>query len=189
MPISRSLTKYPTETSNKRSLSRSIATQPEILNRSAMQSIETEINDPKYSIATGAIIFTFVLGLIVNVFILNWLVKIGKCQCAKLPEKKFITEWFMFRIIWVIICLAYFIATEGNNKDNVFVFLSTLITIIDVVMIIRLFIYIRKLKERKCDCGLSQSQNLIYYYLIVIFSILLFAIIISIIGAILALSS
>jgi hypothetical protein len=52
---------------------------------------------------------------------------------------------------------------------------------INIVMIIRLFIYLRKLRETKCNCGTLREVNIIYYYLIVAFSVLAFVVVVSII--------
>ena len=43
-------------------------------------------------------------------------------------------------------------------------------------MIVRLLIYIDKLKKMDCNCGSSKQQNIIYYWYIIIFSLLLFVI-------------
>jgi hypothetical protein len=53
-------------------------------------------------------------------------------------------------------------------------------------MIIRLLIYIHKLKEIKCDCGLTMQENIIYYYFIIIFSIIIFSIILSLLFSIIS---
>ena len=52
--------------------------------------------------------------------------------------------------------------------------ITAIIAIISFVMIVRLLIYIDKLKKIKCNCGLNTQQNIIYYYWIVIYSVGLF---------------
>jgi hypothetical protein len=52
-------------------------------------------------------------------------------------------------------------------------YLNIIIIIIEFIMIIRLLLYIHKLKEIKCNCDMAIEQNIIYYYYIVIFSIFL----------------
>jgi hypothetical protein len=64
--------------------------------------------------------------------------------------------------------------------------LNAIFGLINLAMVIRLFIYLRKLRETKCNCGTLRELNTIYYYLIVIFSILGFVILMSIILGILA---
>jgi hypothetical protein len=53
-------------------------------------------------------------------------------------------------------------------------------------MFVRLFIYLKKLKETKCDCGTLRQLNTIYYYLIIVFSMLAFVVFITLIGSILS---
>jgi hypothetical protein len=56
-------------------------------------------------------------------------------------------------------------------------------------MIIRLFIYIRRLREINCDCGLSQEENIIYYYTIIVFGFLGFAILMLLFGLLFGMTS
>ena len=186
MPISRSLTKRPSlkNTSNSNTMVNTMVNSNSNSNRS---TVNAEI-DTKYSMATGSMIITYIIGLIISVFILNWLIKISKCKCTDLPEKRLIPEWFMFRIIWTMILLIYYIANETDMSNTILSIFGVIITIIDIVMIVRLFIYIRKLKESNCNCGLSKEENVIYYYLIVAFSIIVFELLISILGFGLSLS-
>jgi hypothetical protein len=90
----------------------------------------------------------------------------------------FLREWWVFLIIWKIFYLFLFIAYEADvNEFPLFInILSLIIGIVTIVMIVRLFMYIRKLRDMKCDCGLSPEQNIIYYYLLVLFGVLVFVI-------------
>ena len=132
-------------------------------------------NDRKYSATTGIFIVGAIFGLIISMFILNWLNKISKCPCANLPEKEWIREWIMFLIVWQIINLIGFIVNDGVRiNSDLYSFLgilSFIIGIINIINIIRIFIYIRRLKEINCDCGLSVQENIIYYWIIVIFAL------------------
>ena len=114
----------------------------------------------KYSTTVGFTIVTQILGLIMVTFVLNWLNKIKHCKCADIPERKFLPEWCSFLSIWIIINLGIYIAYSANPADYpIFVtILSIIILIINLVMVIRLFIYIRRLKEMNCDCGLTQEE-------------------------------
>jgi hypothetical protein len=115
------------------------------------------------------VIISYIIGLIINIFILNWLIKINKCKCANIPEKNLLLEWFIFRIIWINIIFILHIYNVIYVKNNILIFFGVIIMIIDIVMIIRLFLYIRKLKQNNCDCGLSTQENIIYNYLIFVF--------------------
>ena len=64
---------------------------------------------------------------------------------------------------------------------RILIIIPVIIAIINIIMLIRLFIYIRKIKELNCNCGYLKQQNIIYYYLIIIFSIISFILFIIII--------
>ncbi len=74
----------------------------------------------------------------------------------------------------LILFIAY--ETDIDEYPTFIKFLGVIFSIVNIVMIVRLFIYIRKLKEIKCDCGLSPEENIIYYYLIILFSLIAFII-------------
>lgn len=115
-------------------------------------------------------------GIIISILILFWLFKIEKCKCTNIPEGKYLKEWFLFEIIFQILIFVYLLATGNFYKSysNLLLFITIIITIINLVMIIRLLIYIHKLKDINCDCGLTKLENFIYYWYIVGFSIILF---------------
>jgi len=139
----------------------------------SVSNFETRIKQDKYS-SSGPLIFGMVLGIVISMFILNWLVKISKCPCANLPEKEWIREWIMFIIIWQIISLLVYIANDGVPMvytNIVVAVLSIIVTIINIANIIRIFIYIRRLKEINCDCGLTLQENFIYYWIIFAFAV------------------
>ena len=147
----------------------------------------------KYSASTGIFIFGVIFGLVISMFILNWLVKVSKCPCANLPEKEWIKEWVIFLIIWQLINLFGFIINDGvriNSDMTPFLgIISFIVGIINIVTIIRIFIYIRRLKEINCDCGLTVQENIIYYWIIVIFAIWGLAIFLGIIAMLFKLMS
>lgn len=161
-----------------------------IRSNSSLSNINTPVID-KYSPTVGFSIISQILNLIIITFILNWLNKIKSCKCTNIPERNFLPEWFSFFTIWIIISLAMFIAYNANMTEYpiIFIVLTVIVSIINLVMIIRLFIYIRRLKEMNCDCGLSQEENIIYYYLIIVFAFLAFIMLMGIIGLLISLSS
>ena len=102
------------------------------------------------------------VGIIITILILYWLFKIDKCLCTHIPEGKYLKEWFIFDIIFSIIFFGYFLMTNNLNSNytNVLLFVAIIITIINIIMIIRL----------------STLENFIYYWYIVGFSFILFMI-------------
>jgi len=113
--------------------------------------------------------------IIINIVIVYWLYKIDTCVCAnKIPEKKYLKEWFTILIIFNIVSniILYNLNIKTLQKiSTLLIIIYSIIAIINIVMLIRLFIYILKLRKLHCNCGLLNHQNFIYYYLIVIFSL------------------
>jgi hypothetical protein len=104
----------------------------------------------------------------------------NSCNCSSsFSEKKYLYEWFIFMIIWFII-FNIILISNGGPVSTPLTLINTIFGFINFVMIIRLFIYLRKLRETKCNCGTLKELNTIYYYLIIVFSILAFVILISI---------
>jgi hydrogenase-4 membrane subunit HyfE len=131
-------------------------------------------------------IIGLIIAVVIHIFIINWLNKMNSCKCSSsFPEKKYLYEWFTIMIIWLIIYNIIFISTNGNISMPLMA-LNAIFGLINLAMVIRLFIYLRKLRETKCNCGTLRELNTIYYYLIFIFSILGFVILMSIILGILA---
>jgi len=144
---------------------------------SSRNSIKTPVIN-KYSTATGFSIIVSIVSIMISLFILDWLNKIAKCKCANIPEGLFLREWWVFLIIWQIFFLFLYIAYETDqNEYPIFInILSVIIAFVTIIMIIRLFIYIRRLRDMNCDCGLSPEQNIIYYYLLLLFAVVVFII-------------
>lgn len=150
-------------------------------NKSKINEIFNKQSSSSYSFELGIIVF----GLIISIFVLNWLVKVHKCKCANINEGLYLKEWFTFIVAYQIIIAILFIS--GISLDEIAGILgifSIIIAIVSFIMIIRLLIYIHKLKEIKCDCGMTKEENIIYYYFIVVYSISLFFILLGIIASI-----
>ena len=126
-----------------------------------------------------------IISIGISYFILDWLVKVNKCKCANIEEALYLKEWYMFLIAYqIIIGIYYMVAGDNIDKSGILLFISIIVSIITFVMIVRLLIFIHKLKEIKCDCGMSVRENIIYYWYIVVYSIILFLILLTLIGAI-----
>jgi len=127
-------------------------------------------------------LFMIILSLGISFFILNWLTKVNKCKCANIKESKYLKEWFTFLIICQIIVAIYFMISGEYPYSPAILIIYVIIVIINLAMTIKLVIFIHKLKEIKCDCGMSVQENIIYYWYIVIFSITLFVILLTLLG-------
>jgi hypothetical protein len=141
-----------------------------------------EVSENLYNSYTFGL-FMIILGLVISFFILNWLTKVNKCKCANIKESRYLKEWFTFLIFWQIILAIYFIISGEYTYNSPAIFITNLIImLINLAMTIRLVIFIHKLKEIKCNCGMSLQENIIYYWYIIGFSILLFLILLALLG-------
>ncbi len=113
--------------------------------------------------------------LILIIISLNNLEK-SKCKCSDIPEKRFLREWFIFNIIIQSLLIFFFLI--GNEpcytrfvNNNYLYPLTLFIGFINFIMLIRLILYIRILRE-KCPCGYGNLEKFLFWYLIIIFSII-----------------
>jgi len=128
----------------------------------------------------------FIIVIALNIFILNWLLKVHKCKCANIKEAFYLKEWYMFVVTINIISFIMILFDIKFNNLNLIYFISLILTIVSFVMIIRLLIYISKLKKNNCDCGMTTQENIIYYWYIVGYSIILFFILLGFISFIIS---
>lgn len=141
---------------------------------------ETNINNKKYSITTGITIISIIFGLILHIIINNWLRNINSCGCSKIKYyNNYLTYISGFFIIWQIILLLTFIIYEANpdNYPIMIKIMAVFMSFFIITYYIYLYQYIISLKKIKCDCGNLIVQNYIYYYLLIVFSLVIFIII------------
>lgn len=133
------------------------------------------------------------LEFIVFIIIIIALYQIEKkvnCSCIDNNLKKGIKEWFIFvvifRVIIAILFYIYFIYLNNVFIMN-YIYYSMIIgipyVIITIIMLVRLFLYLRYLKD-ECKCAYDNKEKFLYYYLIIYFSIALFIITVNIISII-----
>lgn len=118
------------------------------------------------------------LSLLFNILIIISLLQIEKidCNCANIPEKKFLKEWFIFNLIFNTIFLLLFIISDKKCYfyiiENSFIYvLVSVIYIITFIQLIRLIAYLN-IMRRKCECGYGNLQSFLFWYFIIIFSLL-----------------
>ena len=116
------------------------------------------------------------LVIIFIILIIISLVNLEKsnCECAKIPEKRFLKEWFIISlIVWVLIILFFLIGNEdcyikfiGNNGLYLFILIFGLV---NYIMLFRLLLYLRKLRNG-CECGYGNIEKILFWYLVIMFS-------------------
>jgi len=99
----------------------------------------------------------------------------SNCKCTDLPYREYLKEWFIFSIFYIISLMAIFAVSNEecwvNFQNYPYIYGAMIIySIIHIIMLIRLFLYVRLLRN-SCDCGYGNKERFIYWYLIIIFSI------------------
>lgn len=121
---------------------------------------------------------SFIIGIIIHLFIINTLNIIEKrvdCACANNPKKAFLKEWSIFLVFFNTLFLFFFMISNYDcygvfAKDYMNVFIAIPLLIISIIMLIRLFIYIRWLKN-ECKCSYKSQEQILYWYLLILFVI------------------
>ena len=123
---------------------------------------------------------SMITGIIISIVIITSINNIEKsnCECAKLPQRRFLKEWFVFFIFYEITLLLLFSFNNETCWDHFvnypFIYGSIIIVaLIDIIMIIRLFLYIRLLRNN-CSCGYGNKEAFIYWFLFIEFSVFAF---------------
>jgi small-conductance mechanosensitive channel len=134
---------------------------------------------------------SFILMIIVKSIIISSLDNLEKseCRCSKIPPKSYLKSWFVFMLIYnIFVLVLFFISNELCwtlfVKRYYLYVLNLILGIINVVMLIQLFFYVRELKN-SCVCAYGNKEKFIYWYLIIVFSIMLVLFLLMIILAVL----
>lgn len=129
----------------------------------------------------------YIFGVLINIFIINTLNNIEKridCKCADNSKKDFLKEWFIFLIFFNSFFLLFFIISSYEcydiyYKENMNIFFMFMISIIQIIMLVRLFLYVRYLRNG-CKCSYGIEENIIYWYLLVLFILFITTILLTI---------
>ena len=119
---------------------------------------------------------SFSLMIIIIILIIVSLENIDKsnCECANIPEKRFLKEWFIISLILGVLFMVSFIfGSEScyikfvtNNYLYLFVIIYALI---NYIMLFRLLLYLR-IMRRNCECGYGNIEKFLFWYLVIAFS-------------------
>lgn len=147
--------------------------------------MEMQINNPKIKTVIenkfcptyNKIIYaSYFLTLVFNILIIASLVNIEKldCQCADIPEKRFLKEWFIFNLIFNFLILLSFVISDKACYYYIYQYtpvyvLTTVVYFITFVMLIRMLAYLN-IMRKGCKCGYGKLESFLFYYFIIIFS-------------------
>jgi len=139
----------------------------------------TKIIETKFCPIYNRIIYvTYAFMLLFSSLIVISLTKIEglNCNCANIPEKKLLKEWFIFNIIFNVIVLVLFLISDKAcyfyiTKQTIPYVCISLVSIISLIMGIRLLIYLNILRKG-CECGYGKLEKFLFWYLLTLFSII-----------------
>lgn len=121
---------------------------------------------------------SYFLTLVFNTLIIVSLVNIEKlnCQCADIPEKKFLKEWFIFNLIFNFLILSFFIMSDKQcyfyiHQYTPIYVITSVVYFITFVMLIRMIVYLNIIRKG-CKCGYGKLESFLFYYLVSIFSLI-----------------
>jgi len=132
--------------------------------------------------STKSFYFSLTISIILIIVILISLTNLekAKCKCSDISEKRFLKEWFIFLIIIQGLTIFFFMIGKEpcyarflNNYSLYFIML--IVGFINFIMLFRLLLYIRILRNN-CPCGYGNLEKFLFWYLIIVFSIIAFAI-------------
>lgn len=147
-----------------------------------MMKLSKSFIDDICNASTNSFYFSLTLNIILIIVIIISLTNLekSKCKCSDIPNKRFLKEWFIFLIIIQGLTIFFFMIGKEpcyarflNNYSIYFVML--IIGFINFIMLFRLFLYVRILRNN-CPCGYRNLEKFLFWYLIIAFSIIAFAI-------------
>lgn len=118
------------------------------------------------------------LSIIIISLIITSLVKIeqANCECSNIPERKFIKEWFIFALIVQIFIFLFFMIGQEPcyyrfvNGNYLYIF-TIIFALLNYIMLFRLLFYLRIMRN-KCECGYGNIEKFLFWYLVILFSII-----------------
>jgi len=144
------------------------------INKNLYSLIETEIC-PYYNKIIYSVYFFIIFFQSLIIISLNN-IENKSCICAKIQEKNFIKEWFIFSIFFNIIILILFIFSDMAcffylTKKTIPYIIISLVSLISFIMSIRLIYYLNILRNN-CKCGYGKLEKFLFWYLITFLSVI-----------------
>lgn len=148
--------------------------QNSIKNKEVLELIEKKLC-PVYNIF---IYFIYGISILLNILIIISLFKVEKinCNCSNIPEKQYLKEWFIFNAIFNLLFLISFLLSDKACYyyllENSFIYVIIfVINIITFIQLIRLLSYLNIMRS-KCECGYGNLEAFLFWYFIIIFSLI-----------------
>ena len=145
-------------------------------------------SSPKCIVGNGILVAAFIIGITLNILIIVSLTNIEKlsnCDCSKLPYKDYVKEWFTFMIFYqitmiIVFSFSSFKCWELFADYPPFYILNLIVMLMSLIMIIRLFLYLREIRKN-CNCAYGGLETFLYWFYLIYFAIILSLITLSVI--------
>ena len=123
----------------------------------------------------------FFLIIIINLLILNYVLKLEKisCECSNDWKRDYIKYFSYITIVIIFSMIAIpLITTKYKKIIRTFAFrvMANLFSIASIINVYSLFTYSQNMVLSSCNCSKSWERTFIYYYSMVIMSIYIFII-------------
>ena len=131
----------------------------------------------------GSIISIIIFLIIISS--MTHLENLSNCDCANLPYRKYIKEWFSFLIFFnVAILVLFYFSNEKCYEDfmnyPIINFSYMIVSLISIIMIIRLYLYMESLRNN-CKCAYGIKEKFLYWFslieIILLVTIIFFALV------------
>jgi hypothetical protein len=137
-------------------------------------------NSSKCQMGNIPLFISFIVAIIFYIIIivsLSNIEKLSNCDCSKLHYKDYVKEWFVFMIFYIVVLAILF--SVGNfecwelfiNYPPIFG-IVVIIGLVTLIMIIKLFLYLREIKNN-CNCAYGSKEAFLYWFMLIYFSIII----------------
>ncbi len=142
-----------------------------------MSIIKMELTESACKSGNRSFYVSFVLSIIIISLIITSLVNIEKsnCECANISNKNYIKEWFIFALVFQVSLFLFFILGSEPcyyrfiNGNSLYI-IMLIFAVVNYIMLFRLLFYLRIMRN-SCECGYGNIEKFLFWYLVILFSI------------------
>lgn len=142
-----------------------------------MSIIKMDVSESACKAGNRSFYVSIGLSIIIISLIITSLVNIEKsnCECANISNKNYIKEWFIFALIFQIGLFLFFVLGSEPcyyrfvNGNSLYI-IMLIFAVINYVMLFRLLFYLRIMRN-SCECGYGNIEKFLFWYLVIMFSI------------------
>ena len=129
------------------------------------------------------VIIIYFINIVLYFLTFSWIIMMEKenCKCSADWKRTYIKYYLLSMIIFIIILFVHMLVFN-NMYENIFEYVKYVFLLSELVFITIVFIYIRDLIKKRCECSNSIARDITLIYtitdgIIIILSLLLASII------------